>query len=174
MEHLIRYCPQCGSELERRMVSREKRPACPNCDYVHFSDPKVAAGVLVIEDGKVLLTRRVYEPYKGHWSIPAGFVNAYEDPARAAERECLEESGLEVKVGDLLRVFTGREHDLGADITLVYEAIVTGGTLKAGDDADGAAFFEQDNLPLLAFRTTHAVLGVEFEGGADHKQAHAH
>lgn len=112
-------------------------------------------------NGCVLLVRRVNEPYRGSWSLPAGFINAHEDPARAAERECLEETGLVVTVTGLYEVITGREHERGADILLLYRARVTGGELRAGDDADRAQFFSRDSLPSLAFRATRLALGVE-------------
>ena len=156
------------------MVFGETHAACPNCQYIHFNDPKVAVGVLVVEDGKVLLVQRIFEPYKDHWGIPAGFMNAHEDPARAAERECMEETRLVVEAGELVKVFTGREHDVGADITLVYRAVVKGGMLEAGDDAGKAAFFSRDALPPLAFKTTHEILGVGFEGGEETSRAHLH
>jgi 8-oxo-dGTP diphosphatase len=136
---------------------------CPNCEWVHFEDPKVAAAVLVERNGKVLLTRRINEPERGCWSLPAGFVNAYEDPARAAQRECLEETGLQVEITCLLDVLSGREHPRGADIFIVYSARIIGGELAAGDDADVVGFFSREQLPPLAFSTTRKVLGLESE-----------
>ncbi len=121
----------------------------------------MAAGVLVEKDDQVLLVRRVNDPQRGLWSFPAGFVNAYEDPARAAERECLEETGLVVRATRLADLISGREHPRGADIVLVYEAEITGGQLAAGDDADQAAYFARDRLPPLAFRATRKALGLE-------------
>lgn len=107
----------------------------------------------------MLLVRRVNQPGQGMWSFPAGFVNAHEDPARAAERECLEETGLEVKVTGLLDIIIGREHERGADIVIVYYSDVIGGRLSAGDDADQVGFFSREALPPLAFRATRIVLG---------------
>ena len=63
---------------------------------IHFFDPKVAAAVLVERDGHVLLVRRVGEPFRGLWTLPAGFINSGDDPAEAAARERLEETGLSV------------------------------------------------------------------------------
>ena len=103
-EQPIRFCPHCGIAVETREFAGKERPVCPQCDWVYFPDPKVAAGVLVIQDDKVLLVRRVMKPQRGYWGIPAGFVDAFEDPARAAERECLEETGLEVNAGDSFTV----------------------------------------------------------------------
>ncbi len=160
-EDWFRFCPHCGSRLEARQVFGKPRPVCPVCGYIHFSDPKVAAGVLVEKDGKVLLVRRVNEPQQGLWSIPAGFIDAYEDPAGAARRECLEETGLEVTITGLDRVIGGREHKHGADIVIVYRAVITGGELAPGDDADQVAFFARGELPPLAFRATRLALGLE-------------
>lgn len=155
----VRFCIQCGAPLHRKLLYGEERPVCPACGWIFFADPKVAAGVLVEHDGKVLLVRRVNEPGQGMWSFPAGFVNAHEDPARAAERECLEETGLQVKVTGLLDIIAGQEHERGADIIIVYYADVIGGRLAAGDDADQVGYFPRNSLPPLAFRATRVALG---------------
>jgi 8-oxo-dGTP diphosphatase len=125
---------------------------------MYFADPKVAAGILVEQDGKVLLVRRINEPFKGLWTLPAGFVDADEDPARAAERECLEETGLSVRVTGLLDIRWGREHPRGADFVIFFSGQVTGGVLQPGDDAEEAAWFERDHLPRLAFKSTQFIL----------------
>lgn len=156
----VKYCVRCGTPLERRLLFGQERPACPNCGWVFFADPKVAAGVLIEDNSSVLLVRRANEPGRGLWSFPAGFVDAGEDPARAAERECLEETGLLVETVSLLRVIAGREHDRGADFVIVYAAKVVGGSLQAGDDADQATFFPRDALPPLAFQATKITLGL--------------
>jgi ADP-ribose pyrophosphatase len=121
-------------------------------------DPKVAAAVLVVRDGHVLLVRRVNEPYRGLWTLPAGFVNGGEDPAQAAERECLEETGLSVRVRRVYDIVSGREHPRGADFVIVYWADVIGGEMRAEDDADAVEWFDKDHLPPLAFLATKKVL----------------
>jgi 8-oxo-dGTP diphosphatase len=156
-----RYCPQCSAALHNQTIFGKHRPICPTCGFIYFSDPKVAAGVLVEQNGTILLVRRINEPQQGLWSFPAGFIDAGEDPREAAIRECLEETGLEVEITGLVDVVGGREHERGADIVIVYSAVVTGGTLHPGDDADQAVFFPRDQLPALAFRATRVVLGIE-------------
>ncbi|MDR3577714.1 MAG: NUDIX hydrolase [Anaerolineaceae bacterium] len=160
-DYSINFCPLCGTKLIQRSKSGEDRLACPSCGWIYYADPKVAAAVLVERDNQVLLTRRINEPMRGLWSLPAGFVNAYEDPARAAERECLEETGLEVTVTGLIDVIAGREHPRGADMVIIYRAQISGGSLCAGDDADLVGFFDRQALPQLAFRATRFVLGVK-------------
>ncbi len=136
----------------------EKRPACPSCGWVHYEDPKVAAGVLILRGREVLLVRRTLDPFIGQWSIPAGFVNAFEDPAVAALRECKEETGLNAELDGLFDLLTGREHIRGSDIFLIYRAHVLSGTLQAADDADQVGWFSLDELPPLAFESTRKVL----------------
>jgi 8-oxo-dGTP diphosphatase len=158
MEQEVNFCPRCGTAVTARQKLGRVRPVCPQCGWIYFADPKVAAAVLLEQDGRVLLVRRVNQPFRGLWTLPAGFVDAGEDPARAAERECLEETGLVVRTRRVLDVIAGREHPRGADFIMVFEAEVLGGELHAGDDADQAGWFDRSDLPPLAFRATQAVL----------------
>ena len=157
----VKYCIRCGTPLESLPRAGKLRPTCPACDWTYFPDPKVAVAVLVEQDGKVLLARRVMNPQRGNWTLPGGFLDAGEDPQAAAARECLEETGLVVEVGDLLALVPGQEHAPGANFVLVYRARITDGELAAGDDADRVAFFEREHLPTLAFRATRQILQLD-------------
>ncbi len=159
--YAVRFCIACGAPVSTRELFGRERPYCPACGWIHFADPKVAAAVLVEKNDTVLLVRRLNEPRQGLWSVPAGFIDAGEDPAEAACRECLEETGLEVEITGLLGVVAGREHPSGADIVIAYRAKILGGTLQAGDDAGEAAFFPRSALPKLAFEATRKILGLE-------------
>ncbi len=154
----VRYCPRCGSGLMRREEFGRERPVCPNCGWIYFADPKVAAAILLEDKGRVLLVRRSNEPFRGAWSLPAGFVDAREDPARAAERECLEETGLTVRATGVLDIVAGREHPRGADFVIVYRGEIVSGIPSAGDDADLVDWFDRSQLPPLAFRATEVIL----------------
>ena len=153
-----KFCPRCTTQLNLENRFGSLRPVCPKCGWIHFVDPKVAAAVLVIRDGSVLLVRRVNEPFRGLWTLPAGFVNGGEDPAEAAERECLEETGLNVRVKRVYDIVSGREHPRGADFVIVYQADILGGEMQADDDADAVEWFGKKNLPPLAFLATQKVL----------------
>ena len=54
----VNYCLRCGSKLERLARFGAVRPTCPDCDWVFFADPKVAAAALIESQGQVLLVRR--------------------------------------------------------------------------------------------------------------------
>ncbi|MBK8418922.1 NUDIX hydrolase [Candidatus Villigracilis saccharophilus] len=154
----FKFCPRCGAEVAHEDKYGMVRPVCPQCGWIHFVDPKVAAAVLIEWDGRVLLVRRTNEPFRGMWTLPAGFVNGGEDPAEAAARECLEETGLTVRVTHVLDVIAGREHNRGADFIIVYQAEVISGALLAADDADAAEWFAREALPPLAFKATQRIL----------------
>lgn len=159
MDHTqIKFCPRCGTAVELKKKFGKVRPVCPACGWMHFADPKVAAAVLVEQEGRVLLVRRVNEPFRGLWTLPAGFVDAEENPASAAARECEEETGLKVRVTRVVDIIAGREHERGADFIIVYAAEVESGILQAGDDAEDVGWFERSNLPPLAFKATRQVL----------------
>lgn len=143
--------------MTREAAGRPRR-ACPDCGYVHFTDPKVGVGVLVIETGRVLLVQRAVEPERGKWSLPAGYLDQGEDPRATAAREALEETGLMVVIEGLLDVFYNPPGRGGASIFILYRGRRTGGALQAGDDADAADFFALDQLPELAFASTRAVI----------------
>lgn len=161
MESEVNFCPRCGSPVTRAEKFGRLRAVCPNCGWIHFDDPKVAAAILLEEDGRVLLVRRVNEPFRGRWTLPAGFVDADEDPARAAERECLEESGLSVRATGVVDIIAGREHPRGADFVIVYRGEIVSGEPKAADDADEVGWFKKSDLPPLAFKATEEVLRRE-------------
>ncbi len=60
---------------------------------------------MVISDARVLLVRRASEPLKGEWSIPGGLLELGESLEEGVVREVREETGLEVKVVQLIEVF---------------------------------------------------------------------
>jgi 8-oxo-dGTP diphosphatase len=144
------FCTACAAPLDATVP----HPVCTGCGRTHFRDPKVGVGVVVHDEhGRLLLVRRGVEPGKGRWALPAGFVDADEDPRVAAAREAREETGLEVEVGAVVDVYPtpGRG---GASFFLAFAAEVVGGVLAAADDAVEAAFFGPDELPPLAFDST--------------------
>jgi ADP-ribose pyrophosphatase YjhB (NUDIX family) len=152
------FCPRCGHEL----VLREKddarlRPTCLFCGYVHYANPSLAVGVLVVDqENRVLLVKRGEEPRKGFWGLPAGFMEGDETAEQAAVRECQEETGLEVALDDLYAVHSYRHADRETSgVLILYRAHVIGGTLQAGTDTTEAKFFAVNEIPLeeLAFRT---------------------
>lgn len=67
--------------------------------------PVVGVGGVTIHDGRALIVRRGSEPLKGEWSIPGGTLELGETLAEGVARELREETGLEVRVLDLIEIF---------------------------------------------------------------------
>jgi len=77
----------------------------------------VGIGGVGIEDGRALLIRRGSEPLLGQWSIPGGTLELGETLVEGTERELQEETGLAVKVLDMIEVFERINFGRGADET---------------------------------------------------------
>ena len=154
----INFCARCGHAVDYKLLYGRERPVCPACGRIHFVDPKVAVAVVIEKDSQLLLIQRGVNPAQGKWAFPAGFVDGGEDPARAAEREGLEETNLVVRAGPVLDVFFRATPDEGADILIVYHAEVISGELRPGDDATDARYFGPDHMPELAFPSTQAII----------------
>ena len=76
----------------------DERLECASCGLVVYANPAPAACALVEDDdGRILLTRRAWEPYAGMWDVPGGFLGEREHPLDALRRELLEETGLAVE-----------------------------------------------------------------------------
>ena len=114
--------------------------------------PLVGVGVVVVDDGQLLLVQRGRNPGKGLWAVPGGKVRPGEEMRTAARREVLEETGLDVEVGEV--VWVGEVIEDGYHIVLIdFAGTVVGGTIQAGDDAADARWVpvgEAADLPLTS------------------------
>jgi ADP-ribose pyrophosphatase YjhB (NUDIX family) len=147
----FRFCPRCATRLEIQPVSYDngkEHPVCPECSFVVWDDPKVAALTVVEWEGGILLGRRNQNPGQGRWSFPSGFVDRGEVVEDAAVRETREETGLNVELTGLVGVYSAPGNPV---VVIAYAAEVRGGTLHADDDLDELKSFDPDALPDLAF-----------------------
>jgi ADP-ribose pyrophosphatase YjhB (NUDIX family) len=103
LEH-ARFCPRCGKPAE---VAYPRSISCPHCGYGAYYNPKpVAAAIPVTAGGKLVLLRRGFDPGKGLWTFPGGFVDLGETVEEAARREAREEIRAEVQLGALVGVYS--------------------------------------------------------------------
>jgi 8-oxo-dGTP diphosphatase len=131
----------------QREVDHHLRDVCTGCGKIAYRNPAPASGCLVEDGGAVLLARRKFEPWQGHWYLPSGFVEYGEDVEDTARREIREETGLIVELERLFGVYSYFDDPRQHGIIILYLARIIGGALQAGDDASEVAFFGADELP---------------------------
>jgi 8-oxo-dGTP diphosphatase len=154
-----KFCPHCAGRLAPKMVDQRERLVCQECGFIFYINPKVAAGVLIEIEGRVLLVRRGIEPHFGCWTLPAGFTEYGETIEETAIRECREETGLEVELDNLLGVYSVNSDFYGHLVLVLYSAHLVGGEMVAGDDASEVGLFAPDELPKdLAFQAHREAL----------------
>jgi ADP-ribose pyrophosphatase YjhB (NUDIX family) len=135
------------------MIDGWERLVCQECGFIFYINPKVAAGALIEDAGRVVLVRRGVEPRAGCWALPSGFAEYGETIEETAIRECREETGLEVELDDLLGVYSVKNDFHGHLVLVLYSAHVVGGELAAGDDASEVGLFAPAELPInMAFQ----------------------
>jgi len=113
--------------------------------------PVVGVGGVVIRGDCALLIRRGTAPLKGEWSIPGGTLELGETARDGVRRELGEETGLNVRVGDLIEVFERIVPDEGGRlkyhfVILDYLCEVESGTAKAGSDVTDVAWAAEEDL----------------------------
>lgn len=156
----LNFCSRCGAELLFGAIDGEDRhrSSCPACGHIVYVNPRLVVTTLpVTNDGRLVLLRRGIEPGLGAWAQPGGFLEVDETVGEAAVRETLEETGLLVRPGEIVGLYTRLE---AAVVVLALEATVVGGTPTVTPEALAVETFEPAEIPWsgLAFKTTYWAL----------------
>jgi ADP-ribose pyrophosphatase YjhB (NUDIX family) len=110
--------------------------------------PKLGCNAAIFDDdGNVLLMLRTDNQ---RWSMPGGMAEVGETSEQNVVREVREETGLEVKILELVGVFTSlptKSNGLAPTIPL-YLCGVTGGTLRGSHEDLGLQFWKIDEVPI--------------------------
>ena len=128
--------------------------------------PVVGVGGVIIDLERTVLIRRGSEPLLGEWSIPGGALEIGETLQEGVARELLEETGMVVRVLDLIEVFDRiypgspgdaatrapgpRFHYVIAD----YLCECIGGAPHAGSDVTDLAFAREEELTKFQLTET--------------------
>ncbi len=142
-----KYCSLCSHQLESRRVEGKVRHYCTSCDYIFYLDPKVATVTIVERTQNILLVKRSIQPHLGKWSLPSGYVDRGEKVEEAAIREVKEETNLDIKLMNLIGVYSGK----GPVILIVFRASPINGCPSPGEEVSEVSWFQINNLPELPF-----------------------
>jgi 8-oxo-dGTP diphosphatase len=157
-EPTTRYCFLCGTAMVMVTLEERMRLRCPACGWVYYPQLKVAAAAQIEQHGRLLLVRRAMQPWLGCWNLPAGYLEADEDPHAGAAREAFEETGLLVKATDLLQAYYFDDDPRGNGVLLVYATQILGGEIHGSPEGREIRFFNAQELPAP-------------QAGAGHQQA---
>ena len=147
-----KYCSKCGGKNIYGFIDGNERFHCLNCKSIHYENPKPTATIICTKDNSILLAKRAYEPAKGEWGLPGGFMELNETLEEAAERELKEETNLDGKVTQILSTCSHYGTIFGDILLISVEMKINDySIMKAGDDAEELKFFNYDRLPEIAF-----------------------
>jgi 8-oxo-dGTP diphosphatase len=117
--------------------------------------PLVGVGAVIVEGERVVLVRRGAEPMAGEWSIPGGLLEVGETLRAGAEREALEETGLQVEASEVLGVLDRIVPDANGKpryhyVLIDFRCRRIAGELRAGGDAAEARWVHEPELAGLS------------------------
>jgi len=112
-----------------------------------------SAGILDPTGDKILLVRRADN---GRWAVPGGYMEPGESAAEASAREVLEETGLQVRVGRLIAVYSnpnilieypdGNRYQI---VALYFAAEPIGGELRSSSETTEVGYFSPGEVERL-------------------------
>ena len=151
MKKLI-YCSTCREENNFSHIDGAIRYHCSKCKTIHYQNPKPTATLICLKNDEILFVKRAFNPGKGQWSLPGGFLELGETLEQGAIRELKEETNLNGEVIKLLGTCSYFNSMFG-DILLIgmIMDVSNWDELRTGDDAYDATFFKLDKCPKLAF-----------------------
>jgi ADP-ribose pyrophosphatase YjhB (NUDIX family) len=108
-----------------------------------YKTPKTDVRAVVFnENGQILLVK---EKADNRWSMPGGWADISYSPKEVAEKECMEEAGLQVKAVRLLAVMDKQKQNMPPAFEYVYKIFLlcekTGNKLTTGSETDDAGWF---------------------------------
>ena len=129
-----------------------QRLICPDCNYIHYDNPKVVCGAVTTWEDKYLLCKRAIQPRKGFWTITSGFLELNESPQEGAMRESLEEANAKIEIDQMLATYHIKRISF---VQLIFRAKLIDPNIKAGEESLEVKLFSWNEIPWqdLAYPT---------------------
>ncbi|RQU98677.1 NUDIX domain-containing protein [Burkholderia cenocepacia] len=131
----MKFCSECGSDKVQMIMPYGDiglRHICQNCGAIHYSRHSMVAGCVATHEGRILLCQRAIDPYRGMWTIPAGYVETGETLQEAAIRETYEEAGA---TATHLRLLTVYNLPMFSEVYVLFSADLKTSQLMAGEES---------------------------------------
>lgn len=143
----LKYCLECGKALNKLDKTRYK---CAD-GHDFWNNPKSTSGIVLIKNGKILVAKRAFEPHKGKYDFPGGFLEFGENPLDASRREVFEETGLKVGKLEYMGSFGHKYAENITTCDIIFASKQWSGTPKP-----------QDDVELLEWKTTDFINSEHF------------
>lgn len=112
--------------------------------------------IIITDDGRIVLVKRVFDPYKDHWALPGGVVEYGERVEDAVIREAKEETGLDIKIERLIGVYSDPGRDpRGHFVSISFLCRPTGGSLRASEETKEVKAFLKEELRSIKLAFDH-------------------
>jgi ADP-ribose pyrophosphatase YjhB (NUDIX family) len=146
LQQAYQHCPRCGVKTTPHKEFIE----CTSCHYKLYLNPAPCNAVIIENhQGEILMVERKFDPHKGEWDLPGGFIKTGESFIDSAKREIKEELQVEIAVGNIIGAYADHYLFQNVDLPTLGIAVVasiTHGTIQPADDAASYRFFPKSEI----------------------------
>ncbi len=130
-----------------------------DCEKCSFRNPTATATAVIIRGGKILLVKRIQEPYKGEWDFVGGFLEEGETPLEALTREVKEELGVEC-AAEYIKAFPGTYPWKGETYPVLSHAFLVeiGDDIKLSEENNALEFVPLKDAKSVCFDADKKIL----------------
>jgi len=152
----MNFCSHCGTAAPVFEVpAGDSRPryVCRNCSTIHYTNPNIVAGCLVMWQDQVLLCQRAIEPRRGYWNIPSGYLENGETVEEGAAREVWEEAEAAVVIRGIHTIYSLPHIN---QVYIHFLAELVAGKFGVGEESSATRLFSEADIPWqdLAFTSS--------------------
>ena len=128
-----------------------------------YKSPSLAVDAVIPEGNGLVLIKRRFEPFKGKWAFPGGFVDYGERVEDAVRREAKEETGLDIEPVKIIGVYSEPGRDSRKHVVCIsYLVKRVGGGMKASDETSDVRLIEKISENKLAFDHARVIRDAGF------------
>lgn len=160
------FCPVCRGKFQTK---ESNLLICSACGFQYFINPRPCTVAIISDnDGKILLVKRKYDPKKGYWDLPGGFMEQGEDLDESVKREIREELGIEIEITGIVGGFADTydyQNIVYPVFTTAVSAKITQGVPTPTDDVSEYAFFSKEDVLMqdIAFPSLQTAMNKYYQ-----------
>jgi len=147
------------ANFRRRIPDGDNRERlmCDDCGFIHYENPKIVVGSVIVAGDRILMAKRAIHPRKGYWTLPAGFMELHESTEEGAMREAMEEANAHIEIDCLIGLYNIPRIN---QVQMMYRARLASPDFSPGVESTDVALYAWDEIPWdqVAFPSVHWAL----------------